>query len=40
MSFVLRALQAAAATGDEPQLLELSEQLDFNSYYAAGRSAG
>ena len=40
VSFVLRALQAAAATGDEPQLLELSEQLDFNSYYAAGRSAG
>jgi len=39
VSFVLRALQAAAATGDEPQLLELSEQLDFNSYYA-GRSAG
>jgi hypothetical protein len=39
VSFVLRALQAAAARGDEPQLLELSEQLDFNSYYA-GRSAG
>ena len=39
VSFVLRALQAAAAKGDEPQLLELSEQLDFNSYYA-GRSAG
>eukprot|EP00964_Phaeocystis_antarctica_P117027 scaffold80876_cov75-Phaeocystis_antarctica.AAC.2 len=40
VSFVLRALQAAAARGDEPQLLELSEQLDSNSYYAAGPSAG
>ena len=40
VSFVLRALQAAAARGDEPQLLELSEQLNSNSYYAAGQSAG